>query len=294
MAAAGCTERADPRRPGGVPGAGGEAWREVAATLHGRHSPDSPNRCVRGSESCIRTVVHEMERRYRALLRTCDHKAAFAFMYLRVTAGVGHDAARLFKDPAWLNNLDAVFAGQYFTAFEDWQRGTRERVPVAWQVAFQAADARAVTGLGDMLLGMNAHISRDLPYALAEVGLDSDRGGNAKHDFDAVNGLLDKVQGPMLDAASDRLDPTIETFAVPALNFTSADLADLLGTWRAEAWGNARDLLQATTRSTRAAVHDRIERNAETRSRVIEAATSYALTGQRSEDRDAFCSSAAD
>jgi hypothetical protein len=123
--------------------------------------------------------------------------------------------------------------------------------------------------------------------------LDGERTARGERaDFDAVNGLLDRVQGPMLDAASDRLDPSIKTFAVPALNFTSTDLADLLGTWRAEAWGNARDLLQATTPHTKAAVHARIERNAETRARVLEAATSYALTGLRSEDRDAFCSTA--
>jgi hypothetical protein len=163
---------------------------------------------------------------------------------------------------------------------------------VAWQVAFQAADTRAVTGLGDMLLGMNAHISRDLPYALAEVGLDSDTSRGAKRDFDAVNRLLGEVQGPMLDDASDRLDPSIRTFAVPALDFTSTDVAVLLGTWRAEAWGNARDLLRARTPTARAAVRARIERNAETRARVLEAATSYALTGLRSADRDAFCAGA--
>ena len=28
-----------------------------------------------------------------------------------------------------------------------------------------------LTGLGDMLLGMSAHINRDLPFALAHVGL---------------------------------------------------------------------------------------------------------------------------
>jgi uncharacterized protein DUF5995 len=293
LALAGCTERAERQRPAVVPAAGGETWRRLEATLRGPHDPDSENRCVRGSMSCVRDVVAEMTRRYRALLRSCDHNAAFAFMYLQVTEGVDVGGASRFRDPSWLNHLDSVFARLYFEAFDAWQRGDQGRVPMAWRVAFEAADARAVTGLGDMLLGMNAHISRDLPYALAEVGQDTDRSGReAKRDFDAVNALLDEVQEPMLAAASERIDPTVKSFAISALNFTSADVADLLATWRAEAWGNGRDLAAARTPTTRAAVRQRIERNAESRARVLHAASSYVLTGERTRTRDEFCAAA--
>ena len=290
---AGCTERPDDEQPGTVPARGGEAWQELAAGVRGRHDADSQNRCVRGSATCIRDVVKEMTRRYLTLIETCDHKAAFAFMYLQVTSGVGQDGSALFRDPAWLNHLDSVFARLYFDAFDAWQAGDTDRVPVAWRVAFEAADSRSVTGLGDMLLGMNAHISRDLPYALAEIGQDTDRARRfARRDFDAVNGLLDDVQEPMLDLASKRIDPTVKSFAVPALNFTTADLADLLGTWRSEAWVNGRDLAAARTPTTRAAVTGRIERQAESRARILQAATSYVLTGGTTEDRDEFCEAA--
>ena len=286
---AGCTEPPDEPRPQASGAEGGERWRRLVTTLEGPHRSRSANRCVRGEYSCIALVVSEMRGRYETLAARCDHQAAFALMYLLVTEGVGAEGAHLFEDPLWLNHLDAVFARLYFSAYDDWQAGRRKRVPAAWAVAFQAAEARAVTGLGDMLLGMNAHISRDLPYALAEVGLDTADAPSPKADFDLVNDLLDEVQGPVLDGASERLDPTVERFAIPALNFTAADLADLLGAWRSEAWANAVALTRAATPAARQAVRTRIERNAESRARILQTATSYVLLGGSAEDREAFC-----
>ena len=289
LALAGCTEPREETARDVVGPQGGERWLRLTETLEGPHDLRSANRCVRGEFSCIALVVSEMRQRYEKLAKSCDHRAAFALMYLQVTDGVGAEGAHLFRDPAWLNHLDAVFARLYFSAFDDWQGRRRERVPAAWRAAFQAAEARASTGLGDMLLGMNAHISRDLPYALAEVGLDTARGPSPKGDFDLVNDLLDEVQGPVLDRASERLDPTVERFAIPALNFSAADLADLLGAWRSEAWANAVALTNAAGPTQQRAVRTRIERNAESRARILQTATSYVLLGGSAADREAYC-----
>jgi Family of unknown function (DUF5995) len=272
------------------PAAGGERWAAIAGALSGPVDPRSPNACNRGEQRCIDDIVSEMTRRYEALASACDHRAAFAFMYLRVTEAVGTRRS-VFREPTYLNHLDAVFAQLYFSPFDAYAAGKLDRVPIAWRVAFQTAERRQVSALGDMLLGMNAHISRDLPFALAEVGLRDAEGRSAKRDFDRVNGLLRDVQQPMLDAVARRLDPAVKEFSVPAFGFSYQDVAELLGAWRSEAWRNAAALIEARTPAQRAAVTRRIETNAETRARLLQIATSYALLGGSTAERDRFCDS---
>ena len=80
----------------------------------------------------------------------------------------------VFDDRVWLGQVDAVFAKLYFDSMDAWHSGdpaARAATPKAWQIALQAADDRAVTGLGNFLLAMNAHINRDFSYVLAEIGL---------------------------------------------------------------------------------------------------------------------------
>ena len=150
----------------------GPEWRRVATTLGTRLDPGSSNPCARGAPSCMDAVVGEMGARLRPLAASCDHLAPFALMYMNVSREVrtGVRAAR-YRSPPYVAHLDAVFASLYFHAIDTWRTGRRDLVPRAWRIAFSAAAARRVSGLGDMLLGMNAHISRDLPYALAAVGL---------------------------------------------------------------------------------------------------------------------------
>ena len=285
----GCAEPVEnePDVAGAIPPS--ERWEAIARGLGGPEEPGSRNVCKRGDRICIEEVVTEMQRRYDALAIACDHKSAFAFMYLQVTEGVEGDGMRLFRHPSYLNYLDAVFARLYFSAFDAYTRGAEDAVPAAWRVAFEAADARRVNGLGDMLLGMNAHISRDLPFALAEIGLDTAEGESGREDYDRVNGLLADVQDPMLAAASDRLDPDIARFRLDALDFSATDMADLIATWRTEAYRNAESLIAAPTPADRTRVAARIERNAESRARVLETATSYALLGETTAERDGHC-----
>jgi hypothetical protein len=139
-----------------------------------------------------------------------------------------------------------------------------------------------------MLLGMNAHISRDLPYAVEEVGLRDTRGKSAERDFDAVNSLLEEVQGPILAEESDRFDPGIEEATLPALEIDAASIGELLARWRSEAFVNGQRLLAAEG-SERDAVAEEIDEAAAGRARLIEALTSNLVIGPGAEDRGRFC-----
>lgn len=252
-----------------------------------------PASCDRGEVACIDAVVAEMTRRFEPLAADCDHGAPFALMYLRVTEAVGREerTGSLRADRPYLAHLDAVFAKLYFDATDAWAAGDDEAVPAAWQIAFEAAKRRRVSGIGDLLLGMNAHISHDLPFAVASIGLGE---GTARaRAFAEINKVLADVQGSILREASARFDPSIAGFRLPLLKVNAANVALLIGRWRNGALEDGRRLLRAKTPAERAAVARSIEDNAAGRAAIIVAATSRVPFSEAGKERDRFCPSAA-
>ena len=214
-------------------------------------------------------------------------------MYLRVTEAVGNGEKHpgTFADGTYLARLDAAFAGFYFAAIDAWRNGRRAAVPDAWKIAFELADRRRVNGVGDLLLGMNAHISRDLPFAVARVGLQQASRAGARRSFEQVNGILQRVSGPLLREAARRLDPTIADFTLPVLATNNGSLGLLLGRWRDDALRQADRLLKARTSAQRAVVARSIEQKAVARAVVIAAATSRVPFSEAGHARDAYCRS---
>jgi hypothetical protein len=270
---------------------GGERWQALQQTLGQRFDQDAVNPCVRGGKTCVPLVVAEMRRRLDVLARRCSHLAPFALMYLRVTAGVEQAQRRgeRFRDLPYLAHLDAVFAGLYFHAFDAWRNGHDGEVPAAWRLAFEAGERGVVSGIGDLMLGMNAHISRDLPFALAASGLQGTNGQSTLPDFNAVNALLNQTAGPMIDEQARRYDPSVKAFTAPVLGISSLDLGSLLGIWRTEAYHNAEKLIAAPTSAAQRRVAAAIDANAAQRARLIQVATSYAVLGGSTAARDRFC-----
>lgn len=269
--------------------AGGERWRAIERTLPDAADPASRNVCGRGAPACIDEVTAEMSRRLDLLAAVCHHSAAFSLMYLRVTEAVGVTGAKRFRDRRYLNHLDAIFARLYFRAFDAWRAGRRDQVPEAWQIAFESADEREVAGIGDMLLGMNAHISRDLPFALLATGLETPSGGSGEPDFNRVNHLLASVQAPMIREEAQRLDPTIASSTLPLARGASPSVAELIARWRTEAWHNAERLIGASSPSVRARIARQIETAAAGRARMLVALTSNLVVGPGPASRLRYC-----
>ena len=150
-----------------------------------------------------------------------------------------------------------------------------------------------MTGVGDLLLGMNAHISRDLPFAVYALG--SDRAGSVadRRSFEQVNAVLERVAKPMLGEESRRFDPTIARFSLPVLSASPDTFGALLAGWRNDALHDADRLVRATSVRERAAVARSIERKAATRAALITAATSRVPYSRAGKQRDAYCRSRA-
>jgi hypothetical protein len=131
-------------------------------------------------------------------------------------------------------------------------------VPPAWRIAFGAARARSVSASGDLLLGINAHVQRDLPLVLYAIGLVRSDGTSRKADHDRVDIILNRVTDDLLAELARRFDPTVDDANLPT-TLDDAALFQLLAAWREQAWRSAELLAAAPTPEARALVVQAIE-----------------------------------
>lgn len=253
-------------------------WSALLPGLTTTYDPSSANLCQSGQLRCVDAVIREMTSRFDALEAICDHNTLFALTYLRTTEQyrLAVTEPDFFSDPNFINHQDANFARLYFDAWDDYRAGTLGNVPRAWQLAFAAADQKKVNGTGNILLGMSAHVNRDLPVVLAEIGLVKPDGSSRKPDHDKVNVFLNQVVEPLFDEAAARYDPLVDDTQIDGTQLDEAALLQILVGWREQAWRNAEALVSAPSASARALVQSQIEQNAAIEANLIIVATAYA------------------
>lgn len=252
-------------------------WSALLPGLTTEYEPTSANLCSRGHLNCVDAVIREMRERVDVLDSSCDHNVLFGLTYLRTTEAyrVAVVEPGFFSDPAFINHQDAVFADYYFDAWDAHRAGPTSPVPRAWQLAFAAADAKSVSGTGNILLGMSAHVNRDLPLVLAAIGLVKPDGSSRKPDHDKVNVFLNRVVAPLLAEAATRYDPTVGDTQIHGSQLDEALLLQILAAWREQAFRKAELLVSAPTPAARALVEAEIERAAAIEANLIIVATAY-------------------
>jgi hypothetical protein len=266
-------------------------WSQLLPGLRTSYDPGSANDCTAGRIRCIDAVIKEMERRFSRTAAKCDHDAIFDLTYLRTTEQFrrASTTSGFFEDPPFLNHWAAVFATFYFGAYDDWQAGRKGSVPAAWRLAFDAADKRQVSAAGNLLLGMSAHVNRDLPFVLAEIGMVKPDGSSRKRDHDKVNEFLNRVTEPLIAEISRRFDPSITGLDVQGTQLDATTLFQLVVVWREEAWRNAERLVTAKSAAARATVAATIETQAATIQSTLRTANAYLPPVTSSVQRDAYC-----
>jgi hypothetical protein len=265
-------------------------WASLLPGLTDGYVPTSANDCVAGRPSCVQAAIREMRRRFEPLGQSCDHDAVFALAYLRTTQTYqwASESPGFFADVPWMNHYDAVFAKYYFRAYDDYVAARRTSVPAAWLVAFDAARDGNVSGSGSLLLGMNAHVNRDLPFVLAAIGLVQPNGTSRKTDHDKVNQFLNLVLEPLLTEAAARFDPHVINVQTPfGVGYTA--LLQLLVVWREAAWRNAELLVNAPTALLKSVVAQEIETTAAIEARALAVANAYLPPLTSKASRDAYC-----
>ena len=252
--------------------------------------PTSENDCVAGRPACLGQTLRELNRIHELNGKSCSHNAIFSLAYLRMTQTYGwsRDIPGYYEDVPFANHQDAVFARYYTDAFYNWRNGRRARVPKAWLLAFDAARNKELTGSGDLMLGMNAHINRDLPFVVAAVGLVAPDGSSRKRDFDQVEDFLARAASPMLMETAARFDARMADADDP-LGVFNATVMQVISLWRENAWRNAERLVTARTPEERRRVAASIEAQAVSIARTIKLGfRASSLLGDTAA-RDTFC-----
>lgn len=259
----------------------------LLAALPTPYRPYTGPICVSGDPQCIVDVITEMQDRLAPLAASCDHDAIFSLAYLRVTQNVKAAAdSGYFADRSWLTQIDAVFARMYFDTMDTWSAGHHAAVPHAWRIALQASDDKTMSGLGDFMLNMNAHINNDFPYVLEKVGLTAADGSTHKPDHNAYNDRLDSLYHPVFDEEAARFDPMFNRFDLgPVDEFV---VSSIMRGWREMVWRHAEALANSRGKPVlRAAVQKDIEEYAATQAQFIKLIPIFLAAS--SPDRDAWC-----
>ncbi|MFL6024658.1 MAG: DUF5995 family protein [Marmoricola sp.] len=265
-------------------------WSSYLPGWTDQYVPSSDNDCVAGRPNCLKGTLKEQSRIADDTASSCSHNAVFARAYVRMTQLYGYtrDIPGYYQDVPYFNHVDAVFARYYTDAYYNWQGGNRSTVPQAWLTAFDAAKNKKVSGTGDLLLGMNAHINRDLPYVMAAVGLVAPDGSSRKPDYDAVEAWLYDATAPLIAEFAQRFDPAMDDTQDP-FGIGNWALFQMVSGWREQAWRNAEALVNAPNAAARALVSANIEADANTAAQAILTSQSYLPLIQSSASRDAYC-----
>jgi hypothetical protein len=130
-------------------------------------------------------------RRIDEELPSNDGAAVFNRMYITVTEQVaaGLTGTPLFRDPAFMAQLDVTFASFWFEAYD----APRDSLPKAWAPIFESRRNDSLLPIQFALSGMNSHIGHDLPVALVATCIELDTSpddASVREDYEKVNDLL--------------------------------------------------------------------------------------------------------
>ena len=181
----------------------------------------------------------------RTIDATCsdgDGVKWFNWLYSRVTEAVEKRiASGGFTDGRWLAELDVQFARLYFDALE--AELSSKPMPDCWRALFDRREQAATARIQFALAGINAHINRDLPVAIAatcQAATTVPQHGTAQYsDYTALNSTLDSL----IEYAKHELYVRLLGDPLPAISH----LEDTIAAWsvsaaREAAWQNAEVL----------------------------------------------------
>jgi hypothetical protein len=249
-------------------------------------APDATPVCGDDGLRCVRYVERELARWEDHF--GCDHRAVFPTVYRMLTREIRlvlEDDPAFFDDPAGIGLEALAFYELFEQMITDHLAG--RPIPDAWQVAMDAARQGDWTGGHDMLLAINAHVQRDMPHALARIGLVLPDGRSRKPDHDRGNRILNRAYGPIVREVGRRYDPLMsDVERLPVLDDVAAN--QLVAGWREGVWRNAESLVTTRGSDLAPVSEAAIERNAATWAQAIRTGE---VPGRR-ELRDAHCAAA--
>ena len=222
-----------------------------------------------GEPEELAAVLTRMDHRIAALRGAGDDRRVFLAVYATMTRAI-HDGvhAGRFMDPDWTAILTARFARLYFDADQAWECGD-DSCPRAWCAAFAAAGQPRISVVEHALLGINAHIVYDLPFAVAaamhDAGdvrdgrLQGDTLVRRRHDYEVVNHILAETitAAQAVLAEESRVSRVLDALAMRLDEYAAEAL---LRASRTQGWHNALALAVARDERERDAVRQHLDR----------------------------------
>jgi Family of unknown function (DUF5995) len=152
----------------------------------------------------------------------------FNRLYMAVTESVAKPGTSAFEHPEYIEQLDVAFANLYFSALSAFLANVPE-VPRAWWPLLVGRERSDVAPIQFAFAGMNAHINRDLPVALASLWRDPNAHLPSREaqqaDYTRVNQLLTSIETEVkgwflngkwqqVDAAFHGVDDVVASFSI--------------------------------------------------------------------------------
>jgi hypothetical protein len=217
----------------------------------------------------LEAILARMERRIDEYRARDDDGRIFLTVYATMTRAI-HDGILTgrFIDPAWTGDLTARFASLYFEAAGAWESGATA-CPRPWCAAFAAGGQPRISAVEHALLGINAHIVYDLPFAVAatmhEAGdvvdgrLRADTLVRRRHDYEVVNHILSETIAAAQGVLSNesRCIALVDTLALRLDEYAAEAL---LRASRTQGWHTALALAVARDDAEREAVRQHLDR----------------------------------
>ncbi len=244
--------------------------------------------CGADGLKCIRWVENQLAA-WEAYFG-CDHKAVFPTVYRLLTKEtrlyLEQDPA-MFDDPAGLGYEAVKFYELYDRMIKAHLNGGE--IPQAWQTAMEVAAEGDWTGGHDMLLAINAHVQRDMPFALAAAGINLPNGESRKPDHDRFNQILNAAYDTIVQEVGRRYDPIMTDVDSQGGPFDNLGAQQLVAAWREGVFRNAERLTSAEGNEAMMAItRESIESFANVSAQIIR---NGEIPGQRAR-RDAHCEAA--
>jgi len=201
-----------------------------------------------------------------------DHRATFLAAYRVITEemriAIRH--TRVFNDPAWMNCVVGTFATLYFRSLRTFN--TPPSTERAWKIAHAMALAKRSSVLQDVMLGVNAHIKYDLPFAL-ETNLHEVPNAHdlavRRRDHERANRVLNRSIALLQDVIPRTYGGSLHVFKYRGLCLDTP-IASLVGIYnRGRVWRDAVALLEAPDAPRRAACIGQINAAAAHTARII-------------------------
>jgi hypothetical protein len=180
-----------------------------------------------------------LERIESHFLAQGDRRAIFTSVYRLTTKRMAESIdSGLYADSAWMQRYQTEFADHYRRALYNHAIGNVSAVPTAWRLAMDAAASGRTLIWQDVLLGMNAHINHDLPFAVEAVGIEPELDEKLKYHT-AVNAVLSRVSDELIAVLGTLYGTHYAVIDAAMGSLDEVLLGTGMGTARSNAWRNA-------------------------------------------------------